>query len=143
MLQAAGLGLLPLAISNEQAVYLQTKKGVDDAEMEPSKSPVVVEHDFNTYAVPHLPGGVAGCKIGAHAAGEFMNNSDFVLPAGAVPLLKQLEQPELWVFTSPAVARARQVARLQREFDVNLDAAALIADLMQEIGQLRAALSNR
>ena len=93
MLQAAGLGLLPLAISNEQAVYLQTKKGVDDAAMEPSKSPVVVEHDFNTYAVPHLPGGVAGCKIGAHAAGEFMNNSDFVLPAGAVPLLKQLEQP--------------------------------------------------
>lgn len=56
--------------------------------------------------------------------------------------LARLEQPELWVFTSLAVARARQVARLQREFDVNLDAAALIADLMQEIGQLRAELSN-
>ena len=62
---------------------------------------------------------------------------------GVLQSLKQLEQPELWVFTSPAVARARQVARLQREFDINLDAAALIADLMQEIGQLRAELSNR
>jgi chaperone modulatory protein CbpM len=62
---------------------------------------------------------------------------------GVLQSLKQPEQPELWVFTSPAVARARQVARLQREFDVNLDAAALIADLMQEIGQLRAELSNR
>ena len=92
-LQKAGLSLMPLAISNEQAVYLQPKNGLDDAAMEPSKSPVVVEHDANIYAVPHLPGGVPGCKIGAHAAGDFMHNQDFVLPAGARLMLDQLEQP--------------------------------------------------
>jgi glycine/D-amino acid oxidase-like deaminating enzyme len=69
MLKTAKLSLLPLVISNEQAVYLQPKKGTSDSEMEPHVHPVIVDHDFNTYAVPHLPGGVAGCKIGAHAAG--------------------------------------------------------------------------
>ena len=40
-----------------------------------------------------MPGGVPGCKIGAHAAGDFMNNEEFVLPGGAIAMLKQLEQP--------------------------------------------------
>lgn len=93
MLQLAQLSLLPLVISNEQAVYLQLRKGVDDSQMDPSKSPVVVEHDTNIYAVPHLPGGVPGCKIGAHAAGEFMHTDEFILPNGARALLQQLEQP--------------------------------------------------
>jgi len=97
-LALGGLSLLPLVISNEQAVYLQMRNGVDEDAMSPGKSPVVVEHDFNTYAVPHLPGGVAGCKIGAHAAGEFMHNDEFVLPAGARPMLKQLEQPDQKVY---------------------------------------------
>ena len=92
-LSKAKLSLLPLVISNEQAVYLQPKKGVTDSQMEPSKSPVVVEHDANIYAVPHLPGGVSGCKIGAHAQGDFMNNEEFILPTGAHQFLKQLEQP--------------------------------------------------
>lgn len=56
---------------------------------------------------------------------------------GVVPPVGHTESPERWVFTSPAVVRARQVARLQRDFEVNLDAAALMADLMQEIRQLR------
>ena len=93
ILTSASLPLLPLAVSNEQAVYLQTKPGSQDCDMDPHKSPVVVEWDANIYAVPHLPGGVPGCKIGAHAAGDFMNNEEFVLPDGAVGLLKQLEQP--------------------------------------------------
>lgn len=93
MLKSANLSLLPLVISNEQAVYLQPKKGSKDSDMEPHIHPVIVDHDFNTYAVPHLPGGVAGCKIGAHAAGEFMNNDEFVLPKSAMKMLGQLEQP--------------------------------------------------
>ena len=93
VLTSASLPLLPLAVSNEQAVYLQPKQGSQDSDMEPSKSPVVVEWDANIYAVPHLPGGVPGCKIGAHAAGEFMNNEEFVLPRGAEAMLQQLEQP--------------------------------------------------
>ncbi len=52
----------------------------------------------------------------------------------------QGHEPEQWVFGSPAVARARQVARLQRDFEINLDAAALMVDLMEEVRQLRARL---
>ena len=48
--------------------------------------------------------------------------------------------PECWVFASAAVARARQIARVQRDFEVNLDAAALMVDLMEEVRQLRAQL---
>lgn len=48
--------------------------------------------------------------------------------------------PEQWVFASAAAARARQIARVQRDFEVNLDAAALMVDLMEEVRQLRAQL---
>ena len=47
---------------------------------------------------------------------------------------------DLWVFASAAAARARQIARAQRDFEVNLDAAALMVDLMEEVRQLRAQL---
>lgn len=50
--------------------------------------------------------------------------------------------PEHWVFASAAAARAKQIARVQRDFDVNLDAAALMVDLMQEVRQLRAQLEG-
>ena len=36
----------------------------------------------------------------------------------------------------------RQIARLQRDFDVNLDAAALMTDLMEEVRQLRRRLGS-
>ncbi len=51
------------------------------------------------------------------------------------------QQPEQWVFTSVSVTRARHVARLQRDFEVNLDAAALMVDLMEELRHLRARLA--
>ena len=49
-------------------------------------------------------------------------------------------RPEQWVFTSVSVTRARHVARLQRDFEVNLDAAALMVDLMEEVRHLRNSL---
>ena len=49
-------------------------------------------------------------------------------------------EPGQWVFGSPAVTRARQVAKLQRDFEVILDAAALLVDLIEEVRQLRARL---
>ncbi len=61
---------------------------------------------------------------------------------GVLPALRQTAPPEGWVFASAAVARARQVARLQRDFEVNLDAAALMADLMQEVRDLRLQLRD-
>lgn len=56
---------------------------------------------------------------------------------GVLPALRRSAPPEGWVFASAAVTRARQVARLQRDFEVNLDAAALMADLMQEVRSLK------
>lgn len=50
--------------------------------------------------------------------------------------------PEQWLFASAAAARARQIARAQRDFDINLDAAALMVDLMQEIRELRAQIDR-
>ena len=52
------------------------------------------------------------------------------------------QTPEEWAFGSVAVSRARQIARLERDFDVNLDAAALMTDLMEEIRQLRRQLGR-
>jgi chaperone modulatory protein CbpM len=54
----------------------------------------------------------------------------------------QGQYPEQWVFTSVSVTRARHVARLQRDFEVNLDAAALMVDLMEEVRHLRSRLST-
>jgi chaperone modulatory protein CbpM len=56
---------------------------------------------------------------------------------GVLPTMRQTEPPESWVFASTAVARARHVSRLQRDFEVNLDAAALMVDLMQEVRALK------
>lgn len=52
------------------------------------------------------------------------------------------QAPEDWAFGSLAVSRARQIARLQRDFEVNLDAAALMTDLMEEVRQLRRRLGD-
>jgi chaperone modulatory protein CbpM len=48
--------------------------------------------------------------------------------------------PERWLFASAAAARARQIARAQRDFEVNLEAAALMVDFMEEVRQLRTQL---
>ena len=52
------------------------------------------------------------------------------------------QAPDQWVFTSVSVTRARHVARLQRDFEVNLDAAALMVDLMEEVRRLRTRLAT-
>ena len=59
---------------------------------------------------------------------------------GVVPATKTASSGQ-WVFTSISVTRARDVARLQRDFEVNLDAAALMVDLMEEVRHLRGRLS--
>ena len=61
---------------------------------------------------------------------------------GVLPSMRQTEPPERWVFASAAVSRARLVSLLQRDFEVNLDAAALIADLMQEVRTLKMQLKG-
>lgn len=46
-----------------------------------------------------------------------------------------------WRFGSAALQRAREVRRLERDFGTNLDAAALILELQDELHRLRAVLA--
>ena len=51
--------------------------------------------------------------------------------------------PEQWHFRSADLQRALAARRLERDFDANLDTAALILDLQEELRRLRAVLSGR
>ena len=53
------------------------------------------------------------------------------VPAPAAP-------PARWRFGSPDLQRALAARRLQRDFDANLDTAALVLDLQSELRRLRA-----
>ena len=45
-----------------------------------------------------------------------------------------------WRFVSADLARARRLAVLERDFDANQELAALVVDLIEEVGRLRARL---
>lgn len=49
--------------------------------------------------------------------------------------------PSHWRFDSVALRRAREVQRLEQDFGANLDAAALILDLQDELRRLRTMLA--
>ncbi|MEK6209358.1 MAG: chaperone modulator CbpM [Pseudomonadota bacterium] len=51
-------------------------------------------------------------------------------------LLKSVE----WRFVSADLARARRLAALERDFDANQELAALVVDLIEEVGRLRGRL---
>lgn len=46
----------------------------------------------------------------------------------------------LWRFNSPALLRARRMRALERDFDAVPELAALVADLLEEMDELRARL---
>lgn len=52
-------------------------------------------------------------------------------------LEKPDNQPEYWQFVGEELARARRAWRLQRDFDANLTAVAVMLDLLDEVNQLR------
>jgi len=45
-----------------------------------------------------------------------------------------------WRFVSADLARARRLAALERDFDANQELAALVVDLIEELGRLRGRL---
>lgn len=47
------------------------------------------------------------------------------------------ETPDAWRFTSVHVRRAREMRRLERDFDAVPELAALVADLIEEVDALR------
>jgi chaperone modulatory protein CbpM len=46
-----------------------------------------------------------------------------------------------WQFSATSLMRARRIYRLERDFDANLELAALVADMLEELDQLRARLA--
>ena len=75
----------------------------------------------------------------AHACGAEI---DWVvqLEVGIVEVAPTTAQPDQWQFYSPDLRRALEARRLERDFGVGLDAAALILDLQNELRRLKAAL---
>ena len=47
-----------------------------------------------------------------------------------------------WRFVSADLARARRLAALERDFDANQELAALVVDLIEEVGRLRERLKT-
>jgi chaperone modulatory protein CbpM len=47
-----------------------------------------------------------------------------------------------WRFASADLARARRIAALERDFDANQELAALVVDLIEEVGRLRERLKT-
>jgi len=76
----------------------------------------------------------------AHAAGSRVEWVLELVEAGVIHPAAPEAPREQWTFHSEALQRAVNTRRLQRDFDVGVDAAALILDLQQEVRRLRALL---
>ena len=53
------------------------------------------------------------------------------------------DMPQEWRFDAAALRRVRRIAQLERDFDAVPELAALVADLEDELAQLRALLHRR
>src|SRR5579871_5081578 len=69
------------------------------------------------------------CRIDTVVIGELIAN-DVIRPQGS--------SPADWQFDMGDLARAKRVLRLRRELDVDLTAAVLVMDLLEEMRELRA-----
>ncbi|WP_326536024.1 chaperone modulator CbpM [Pseudorhodoferax sp.] len=78
----------------------------------------------------------------ARAAGDRLEWVLELVEAGVIAPTAPEAPRAQWVFRSEALHGALQVRRLQRDFDVGVDAAALIVDLQREVRRLRALLGG-
>jgi chaperone modulatory protein CbpM len=77
----------------------------------------------------------------AHACGADMAWVVQLVDVGIVELPSSAIRPEDWCFYSADLQCALEARRLERDFGVGLEAAALILDLQHEIRRLKAALT--
>ena len=63
-----------------------------------------------------------------------------LVEVGIVQVTTTDAPPERWEFSSTDLQHALEARRLERDFGVNLDAAALILDLQHEVRRLKAVL---
>lgn len=71
------------------------------------------------------------CEI-CHFSKDMVNDLvkyEIIHPLGKVP--------EEWIFDLDELKRAKKAVRLRRDFEVNLEAIALVLDLLEEMEQLR------
>jgi chaperone modulatory protein CbpM len=71
------------------------------------------------------------CAVGPDWVIERVREGMLVVPG---------ESPAAWRFGSRELARARQMLRIERDFDAVPELAALVADLFEELDELRARL---
>ncbi|RIX83675.1 chaperone modulator CbpM [Acidovorax cavernicola] len=76
----------------------------------------------------------------AHACGADTAWVVQLVEVGIVQVDTSDAPPERWAFSSADLQHALEARRLERDFGVNLDAAALILDLQHEVRRLKAVL---
>jgi chaperone modulatory protein CbpM len=76
----------------------------------------------------------------AHACGASVEWVVQLAEAGIVDVPDPAGPPDAWHFHSIDLQNALEVRRLERDFGVGLEAAALILDLQREVRRLKAAL---
>lgn len=79
----------------------------------------------------------------AHACGAEMAWVVQLVEVGIVEVRGPAERPDDWCFHSADLQCALAARRLERDFGVGLDAAALILDLEHEVRRLKALLRAR
>ena len=79
----------------------------------------------------------------AHAVGADTAWVVQLVEVGIVEVRSTAERPDDWCFHSADLQCALDARRLERDFGVGLDAAALILDLQHEVRRLKAVLQAR
>ncbi len=79
----------------------------------------------------------------AHACGAEVSWVVQLVEVGIVEVRSPAEQPDDWCFHSADLQCALDARRLERDFGVGLDAAALILDLEHEVRRLKALVTAR
>ena len=78
----------------------------------------------------------------AHACGADLDWVVQLVEVGIVMVPDAMTPPYEWRFDSAALQSALEARRLERDFGVGLDAAALILDLQHEVRRLKAVLKQ-
>ena len=79
----------------------------------------------------------------AHACGAEIEWVVQLVEVGIVELSAPSPRPDEWRFQSADLQKALAARRLERDFGVGLDAAALILELQQEVRRLKAMLHSQ
>jgi chaperone modulatory protein CbpM len=102
-----------------------------------AQSTVRVRHSATTIIGRDHP--IAALEL-ADACGASVEWVVQLVEVGIVEVPDVASPPEVWCFYSADLQTALEVRRLERDFGVDLDAAALIVDLQREVRRLKAAL---